>query len=44
MTSTDRNITQMCRGRLRRTRVLLREASVNYMKMPKKINYPWKRR
>jgi hypothetical protein len=45
MTSqTDRNITQMCRGKLRRRSIQLREASIKYMQMPKKIKYPWKGR
>jgi hypothetical protein len=44
MTSeTDKNITQMCKGRLRKRSILLREASVKYMQMPKKIKYPWKK-
>jgi len=36
MASTDQNITQMCKGKLRKTKILLREVSVKYMNMPKK--------
>jgi hypothetical protein len=44
MTSqADTNLSRVCRGKLRRRSILLREASVKYIQMPKKINYPWKR-
>ena len=42
-TQADCNLSRVARGKTKRTRILLREASVRYMQMPKKIKYPWKK-
>lgn len=40
-TQADINLSRLAMGRTKRTRILLREASIKYMNFPK-IKKPWK--